>query len=80
PEPYHTSCLSGREWVEELVMGHRDRMRDALGLRPALFHKLEKELIEKGNLTGSRWVDTSEQLAIFLYQIVTNNSVRKTAE
>ncbi|KAH9916117.1 uncharacterized protein BXZ73DRAFT_28024, partial [Epithele typhae] len=37
PEPYHTSILGGQEWVEELLDGHHDRMRDNLVLRPALF-------------------------------------------
>ncbi|THU80215.1 hypothetical protein K435DRAFT_564064, partial [Dendrothele bispora CBS 962.96] len=50
PEPYHTSRLSGREWVEELQLGHRDRMRDSLAFRPTIFRKLEKELVERGGL------------------------------
>ena len=30
PEDYHTSALSGRAWVQELLNGHRDRMHDSL--------------------------------------------------
>lgn len=80
PEPYHTSQLSGRRWVEELKYGHPHRMADNIGVRPAVFSKLEQELVSKGGLLPSRWVDTSEMLAIFLYQVVTNSSIRKTAE
>ncbi|KAK7470074.1 hypothetical protein VKT23_001515 [Stygiomarasmius scandens] len=80
PEPYHMSRLSGREWVEELELGHWDCMRNSLGFRPTLFQKLEKELIEKGGLALRQWIDMTEQLTIFLYQATTNSSVRKTAE
>lgn len=75
PEPYHTSALSGAEWVQELVEGHRDRMKDALALRPAIFRQLEQELVSLGGLRPRRYVDTQESLAIFLYQAVTNNSI-----
>ena len=55
-------------------------MRDSLGTRPSVFLSLESELIRLGGLQPSRWVDTTEKLAIFLYQAATNNSVRKVAE
>ncbi|VDC03190.1 unnamed protein product [Peniophora sp. CBMAI 1063] len=80
PEPYHTSVLSGHSWVQELLNGHRDRMKDNIGARPHVFRVLERELINRGGLRPRRWVDTTEMLAIFLYQAVTNNSVRQTAE
>jgi len=80
PEPYHTSQLSGRRWVEELKDGHPDCMADNIGVWPAVFSKLEQELVWKGGLLPSRWVDTSEMLAIFLYQVVTNSTIRKIAE
>ena len=80
PEPYHTSQLSGRRWVEELKDGHPNRMTDNIGVRPAVFSKLKQELVLKGGLLPSRWIDTSEMLAIFLYQVVTNSAIQKTAE
>ena len=80
PEPYHTSILSGRQWVQELLDGHHDRMQDSLGIRPHVFLKLESQLITLGGLRQSRWVNTTEKLAIFLYQAATNNSIRKVAE
>lgn len=80
PEPYHTSALSGRAWVQELLNGHRDRMKDNLALRPIVFQRLEKELIIRGGLRHRQHVDTTEQLAIFLFQIVTNNSICTTGE
>ena len=36
PEPYHTSSLTGKAWLQELLSGHRDRMKDSLKfLRPS---------------------------------------------
>lgn len=55
-------------------------MKDNLALRPTTFRRLEKELIVRGGLRHRRHVNTTEQLAIFLYQIVTNNSIRTTGE
>ncbi|KAE9388050.1 hypothetical protein BT96DRAFT_737037, partial [Gymnopus androsaceus JB14] len=50
PEPYHTSLLSGSGWIEELLNGHQDRMKDNLATRPPLFCCLECNLIQKGGL------------------------------
>ncbi|PPQ85132.1 hypothetical protein CVT26_004388 [Gymnopilus dilepis] len=80
PEPYHDSHLSGRGWVDELMEGHRDRMKDNLAFRPTVFRKLGRELVQRGGLVARRWVDTTEQLAIFLYQAVTNNTIQKAGE
>lgn len=80
PEPYHNSILTGRGWVQELLDGHRDRMKDSLAFRPPIFRRLERELISRGHLSSGRHIDTTERLAIFLYQATTNNSVRATAE
>ncbi|KAI0310556.1 hypothetical protein OF83DRAFT_1033863, partial [Amylostereum chailletii] len=50
PEPYHTSILSGHAWVQELLDGHRNRMKDALHIRPPVFRRLEKDLVVLGGL------------------------------
>ena len=31
-QPYHTSALSGAEWVEELIYGHPKRIKSCLGM------------------------------------------------
>ncbi|KAJ3742597.1 hypothetical protein DFH05DRAFT_1372435, partial [Lentinula detonsa] len=68
PEPYHTSLLKGDGWVEELLNGHQNRMKDNLSTQPYLFRQLELSLIQKGGLTGGRYIGTKEKLAIFLHQ------------
>ena len=65
--------------MEDLKDGYPDHMTD-IGVWPAVFSKLKQELVLKGGLLPSRWVDTSEMLAIFLYQAVTNSAIQKTAE
>ncbi|KAI5898160.1 uncharacterized protein SCHCODRAFT_02473277, partial [Schizophyllum commune H4-8] len=50
PEPYHTSVLTGRLWIQELLHGHRNRMSDNIGTRPFVFRALERELIRRGGL------------------------------
>jgi hypothetical protein len=48
--PQHTSVLSGRAWMEELLTGHPKRMRDNMGISQTGFQYLKKLLIEKGGL------------------------------
>ncbi|TBU31546.1 hypothetical protein BD309DRAFT_869983, partial [Dichomitus squalens] len=50
PEPYHTSFLSGRQWVQGLLNDHRNRMKDSLGTPAAVFRRLEEELVHAGGL------------------------------
>jgi hypothetical protein len=79
-QPYHTSVLSGRAWVQELLDGHERRMREVLGLHKHVFLKLLSELYSKGGLRDSKYVDAEEMLAIFLYAAVHNSTNRELAE
>ncbi|KAH7917260.1 hypothetical protein BV22DRAFT_988223, partial [Leucogyrophana mollusca] len=65
-EPYHTSALSGQEWVIELMTGHPERIRCELGMHVEAFTELIKQLQGLG-YGNSRHVSIEEQLAIFLY-------------
>ena len=38
--PYHTSVLSGADWVLELIDGHPERIRCELGVYKHVFHAL----------------------------------------
>lgn len=79
PEPYHTSILSGRMWVDELLEGHPDRIYCELGVRKEVFRELVRVLHAFG-ITDSRYVTLEEQLAIFLYMSVTGLTTRHTGE
>lgn len=80
PEPYHTSSLSGADWVKELENGHSDRMLHNLGVRVHVFKKLINELQREGNLQPRRHVTVDEMVATFLFQSSTNLSVPVSAK
>ncbi|KAH6906644.1 hypothetical protein BKA70DRAFT_1040445, partial [Coprinopsis sp. MPI-PUGE-AT-0042] len=67
-QDFHNSKLTGAEWVQELIHGHPDRIRLALGLRMHIFLTFVHELRVIGGLEDSRrGVAVDEQAAIFLY-------------
>jgi len=78
-QDYHTSRLSGAEWVDELIKGHPDRIWTELGMRLHVFLALVHELRLLG-LKDGRIVGVNEQVAIFLYMCVTGLSVRHVGE
>ncbi|KAI0706334.1 hypothetical protein C8Q76DRAFT_587387, partial [Earliella scabrosa] len=63
---YHTSALSGLQWLNELRNGHDDRIKTELGVSKEVFTKLVDVLRELGH-GDSRFVSLEEQVAIFLY-------------
>ena len=73
PIPYHTSILSGYQWVCELLTGHPDRIRCELGVSKDTFLQLLVELHQAG-YHDSKHITLEEQLAIFLYTCVTGLS------
>jgi hypothetical protein len=77
--PYHTSALSGEDWVRELINGHPGRIRCELGVHKHIFQALISYLENIGH-THSRYVTLEEQLSIFLYKCVTGLSVRHVGE
>lgn len=80
PQPYHTSILRGRAWVQELLDGNPRRIHDILGVRKHVFVTLAESLRLHGGLSDTKHVDVEEQLAIFLYTVVRNDSNRGIAE
>ena len=78
-QDYHTSRLSGAEWVDELIRGHPDRIWTELGMRLHVFLALDHELRFLGMKDGQT-VGVNEQVAIFLYMCVTGLSVRHVGE
>lgn len=79
-QPYHTSKLSGDDWVKELINGHYDRIWTELGMRVHVFLALVHELHVTCGLTDSHHVGANEQVAIFLYMCVTGLNTQHVAE
>jgi hypothetical protein len=77
--PYHTSALTGADWVHELLNGHPERIRNELGVHKHVFYPLI-EALQKAGVHSSRHVFIQEQLAIFLYTCVTGLSLRHVSE
>jgi hypothetical protein len=73
--PYHTSALSGEEWVQELINGHPECIRCELGVHKHVFQALIAYLKNVGH-SNSQYVTIEEQLSIFLYKCVTGLSIR----
>ena len=69
-QPYHTSILSGKAWVQELLHGHPRRICTELGVEEPVFRELVITLRNMGH-NNSKNVTLEEQLAIFLYTCVT---------
>jgi len=65
--PFHTSILSGEQWVKELLDGHNERFYNEMGMHQTVFKDLLALLKADGGLSDSRYVTAQEQLATFLY-------------
>lgn len=78
-EPYHTSKLTGQDWVLELLLGHPKRIRCELGIHRHVFTALITGLQDMGH-TNSKHVTLEEQLAIYLYCCVTGLALRHVGE
>ena len=78
-QPYHTSALTGEEWVKELMTGHPDRIYSELGMRLHTFMAFITMLRVHG-LADSRHISLEEQAAIFLYTCITGLSIRHIGE
>jgi len=65
--PFHTSILSGEQWVKELLDGHNKRFYNEMGMHQTVFKDLLALLKADGSLSDSRYVIAQEQLATFLY-------------
>src|SRR5882724_11866739 len=79
-QPYHTSILTGHMWVHELLHGNPRHIEDQLGMEKHVFHQLVRKLFTLTQAGHTRHVDLDEQVAIFLYIMVTNLSNRKVGE
>ena len=79
-QPYHNSVLTGQMWVTELLGGNPRCIKDQLGMEKHVFLKFVRKLFIMTSANHSRHVDLAEQVAMFLYTMVTNLYNRKVGE
>ena len=77
--PYHTSALTGADWVCELLNGHPECIHNELGVHEHVFNGLIVALQQAG-IHSSKHVFLEEQLAIFLYTCVMGLSLRHVSK
>jgi hypothetical protein len=77
--PYHTSALTGADWVHELLNGHPGCIHNELGIHKHVFYSLITAL-EQARVHSSKHVFLKEQLAMFLYTCMTGLSLRHVSE
>jgi hypothetical protein len=68
PIPYHTSKITGHEWVLELIAGNPNCIHHELGIKKEVFLCLIQELHQAGHC-NSRRVTLEEQVAIFCIHV-----------
>ena len=81
PIPFHTSILTAKAWVLELLNGHPDGMRISLGVSIEIFQQLVDTLTQRCSFTNSHnggYIE--EQLSIFLYTAVMGLSSQHVGE
>ncbi|TFK86403.1 hypothetical protein K466DRAFT_461471, partial [Polyporus arcularius HHB13444] len=64
--PMYNSIQTGEAYIQELLHGHPDRIRDTLGVHKHIFHALIHELQVYAGFTPTKHLSQEEQLAIFL--------------
>lgn len=64
--PMHTSILTGRGWLEELLNGHHSRFHRSMGMERHVFKKLVHSLRLHCQLGSTKHLTDEEQVAIFL--------------
>ena len=78
-QPQHTSILSGKLYLKELLSGHPESFYDVIGMSQGTFWHLLFELTSFGNLQGARspgGISAAEKLATFLNQSRTGVTIR----
>ncbi len=80
PTPMRTSILTGRLWLKELREGHPGHFYEQFGMSKGTFQKLKADLQQHYGLRDSKYVDSDEQLSIFLYLASTGSSIRMLQE
>ena len=77
-KPYNTSKLSGQDYLDEILESRNPHVfREQLGLNRHVFSRLVQALKTTGRIRQTKAMTPQEQVAIFIYMVVTNTSTRK---
>ncbi|KAK8949408.1 hypothetical protein KSP39_PZI006186 [Platanthera zijinensis] len=79
-KPCMTSKQTGDKWLAELVGGHPVRFHNAFRMSKQIFFDLLQNLEQNYGLQGSRRMASREVLAITLYILSHNETIRKATE
>jgi len=75
-----TQFTTGQVWVTELLGGNPRHIKDQLGMEKHVFLMFVRKLFTMTSANHTWHVDLAEQVAVFLYIMVTNLSNRKVSE
>ncbi|KAI0523509.1 hypothetical protein KFK09_005904 [Dendrobium nobile] len=79
-KPCMTSNQTGDKWISELLLGHPVRFHNIFRMSQIIFNDLVCLLEEKHGIYGSRRTNIREVLAITLFILGQNESIRSTSE
>lgn len=78
--PYHTSTLSGKAYIEDIISSKNPRqIQDLFCMPKATFEKLSDWMKRNNSLQETRFVSVEEQLAIFM-KIVGEKASNRTTQ
>ncbi|KAI0503610.1 hypothetical protein KFK09_014544 [Dendrobium nobile] len=75
-----TSAQTGNKWISELIFGHPVRFHNIFRMSQIIFNYLVCLLKSKHGMHGSHRTNIKEVLAITLFILSQNESIRATAE
>ncbi|KAJ6454732.1 hypothetical protein C8R47DRAFT_997101, partial [Mycena vitilis] len=67
-EPYHTSIRTGNMWMQELLTGHRDRMRRSIGMRKHVFDRTTQP--KRSMNRGAQFLVRASSVRILIHYLV----------
>ncbi|KAI0491922.1 hypothetical protein KFK09_026184 [Dendrobium nobile] len=79
-KPCMTSNQTGDKWISEILFGHPVRFHNIFRMSQIIFNDLVCLLEEKHGIYGSRRTNIKEVLAITLFILGQNESIRSTSE
>ena len=74
--PQHSRLNQDKEYTRDLLAEHTRRVFNMLRMRLEVFEALLNQLLKNTNLEGSKWIDPTEKLIMFLVLVGQDLSYR----